>query len=324
MTRLANTHHQQNYMLLEDYKKINNSFKRHCVYRIGNEAGFFSEINNMVMAMVFCLENKLQFRLYSANSNFGNDIWKDYLLPFTKHTTAKSHALFNERPYIHKQPHPLDINELFSIKKSLSTQLLTQDVWPYIRNKEFYNLEHFVDSPYISGNLTLVTSILINCIWNYNSGVKKRISQLMETIKTPEKYAAIFVRRGDKYIEAPLQEIKKYIDKVDALTNSKDFPLFISSDDSRIILEAKHLFPDRNFIHFNFEGDKGYFMEDFKSNYSKEQQKAKIIQLLAQVDVLKKAAYFVGTYSTNVGVFIGMARNCQHTYDINDGNWLLW
>ena len=32
-------------MLLEDYKKINNSFKKHCVYRIGNEAGFFSEIN---------------------------------------------------------------------------------------------------------------------------------------------------------------------------------------------------------------------------------------------------------------------------------------
>ncbi|WP_288880198.1 hypothetical protein [Pedobacter panaciterrae] len=311
-------------MLLEDYKKINSSFKRHCVYRIGNEAGFFSEINNMLMAMVFCLENKLQFRLYSANSNFGEDIWKDYLIPFTKHSTSKSHALFNERPYIHKRPYPLDVNELFSIKKRLSREFLTQDIWPYIRNKEFYNVDYMVDSPYIKGNLTLVISVLIKCVWNYNKFAKQQISQLIRELEAPEKYAAIFVRRGDKYFEAPLQEIRKYINKVDALTNSKDFPLFISSDDYQIIEEAKVLFPERNIIHFNFEGDKGYFMEDFKSNYSKAQQKAKIVQLLAQVEILKNATYFVGTYSTNVGVFVGMARNCQHSYDINDEKWLLW
>jgi hypothetical protein len=311
-------------MLINDYKKINSSFKRHCVYRIGNEAGFFSEINNMIIAMVFCLENKLQFRLYSAKSNFGHDIWKDYFHTFTKHLTDESHALFNERPYIHKQPYLLSIDELFSIKKKLSKQLLTQDIWPYIRNKNFYNLNHIVDTPYVSGNLTLVTSILIDCIWNYNSFVNKRISQLISTIKTPNRYAAIFVRRGDKNIEAPHEEIKKYINKIDTLTSDRNFPIFISSDDSRIINEAKHFFPNRNFFYFNFEDDNGYFMEDFKLRYTEEQQKNKIIQLLAQIEILKKATYFVGTYSTNVSVFIGMAKNCQCTYDINDKEWLLW
>jgi hypothetical protein len=311
-------------MTLEEYKKINRSFKKVCVYRIGNEAGFFSEINNMVIAMVYCLEHSLQFRLYSANSNFGDDIWKDYFNPFTIHSTSASHFLFNERPYIHKRPYRLCIEELFSIKQELSKQFLTQDIWPYLRDKSRYNYNHTVNSPDIKGTLTEVTTILIECIWKYNRSTKTKIYELVKSLEIPGSYCAFFIRRGDKDIEAAHEELHKYFDMMDSVHEGDRLPVFIGSDDYQVIEEVKNLYSDRAIYHFNFEDDKGYFMGEFLSNYSKEEQKAKIIRLLAQVEVLKNARVFVGTYSTNVSVFIGMARNCHNCYDINHLEWLLW
>lgn len=311
-------------MTLKEYQQINKSFKKVCVYRIGNEAGFFSEINNMLIALVFCLEHGLQFRLYSENSNFGDDIWNDYFLPFTKHSTAASHFLFNERPYIHKRPYTLSVQELFSIKKELSQQFLTQDVWPYIRDKSTYNVYRFVDTPYVKGNLTAVTSTLIECIWKYNKYANSKIINLIKSLEIPKNYGAMFIRRGDKNIEAPYEEIKKYFDKMDGVSGGYNLPIFVSSDDFNVIQEIKNLYPERDIYSFHFEQDSGYFMGDFISNYTKVEQKEKIIQLLAQIEVLKRADFFVGTYSTNVAVFVGMARDCKNCYDVNGNEWILW
>lgn len=115
-----------------------------------------------------------------------------------------------------------------------------------------------------------------------------------------------------------------YFHKIDQVTENKNLPIFISSDDFNVIKEAKSMYPDRDIYSFEFESDAGYFMHDFLMNYDEEQQKAKIVRLLAQVEILKNADYFVGTYSTNVAVFIGMARNCRDCYDVNDSEWELW
>lgn len=69
--------------LLSQYTKLNNSFKKKLVFRLGMEAGFFSEYNNMILAMLYCLEHKIKFTLYSKDANFGyNEGWNDYFLPF--------------------------------------------------------------------------------------------------------------------------------------------------------------------------------------------------------------------------------------------------
>ena len=40
------------------------------LYRIGSDAGFFSEYNNMVLAMVYCQRNNMRFLLSSYGANF--------------------------------------------------------------------------------------------------------------------------------------------------------------------------------------------------------------------------------------------------------------
>lgn len=226
-------------MTFEDYQKINRSFKRQCVYRIGNEAGFFSEINNMLIAMVYCLEHKLQFRLYSSNSNFGNDIWKDYFLAFTIHSRKIAHFLYNERPYIHKKSYSISVDRIFSFKNELAKQILTQDIWPYIRDKSKYNVDYFVNSPHINGSLTYVTSKLIESVWRYNHYTNIKIKQLIGSLGMPQNYGAVFIRRGDKEQEAPHVEIQKYVDKIDELFIHNNLPIFIGSDDFRVIWTCK-------------------------------------------------------------------------------------
>ena len=57
-------------MDLVDYQKLNDSFKPTLVFHLGVEAGFFSEFNNMVLAMLYCLHHAIRFVLYSDNANF--------------------------------------------------------------------------------------------------------------------------------------------------------------------------------------------------------------------------------------------------------------
>ena len=54
----------------QDYEALNRSYSREFVYHLGCEAGFFSEYNNMVLAMLYCAKHHIRFALYSSDANF--------------------------------------------------------------------------------------------------------------------------------------------------------------------------------------------------------------------------------------------------------------
>jgi hypothetical protein len=309
-------------MTANEYQEINFSFKKKCVYRIGSGAGFFSEINNMVMAMIYCLENKLRFQLYSSGSTCGDDLWKDYFMPFTEHTEESVHYLFNNRPYIIiRQFYPLTVDELFAVKKILARQILTQDVWPYIRNN--YNVSYEVKTPYLNGKLTEVTFNLIECIWKYNDTTSNEIKTLTENLGINKEFASIHIRRGDKNKECPHTPVKSYFKIVDEVTGSRDYPVFLASDDYNVITEAKELYPDRIIYHFSFLDNIGYESATFQYKLSKELQKEKIIKFLAEIELLKKGNIFVGSFSSNIGMFMGMVRPQEEVFGVDFNSWFV-
>ena len=68
---------------LDSYRRVNESLHRRLVCRIGVDCGFFVEMNYMVNAMLYCLANRIQFHLFSRDSNFGTGIgWTEYFQPF--------------------------------------------------------------------------------------------------------------------------------------------------------------------------------------------------------------------------------------------------
>ena len=85
-------------MDLQQYRMYNSSFRRKFVYRLGGSAGFFSEYNNMVLAILYCIVNRIQFVLESEEANFSSGKgWTEFFLPFCKEIKGKWLRLFNFR-----------------------------------------------------------------------------------------------------------------------------------------------------------------------------------------------------------------------------------
>lgn len=51
--------------LTTTYRLLNSSFRKTMIFHLGIDAGFFTEYTYMLHAMLYCLQHKIQFKLYS-------------------------------------------------------------------------------------------------------------------------------------------------------------------------------------------------------------------------------------------------------------------
>jgi len=314
----------------DEYLQINNSFQKICIYRIGNHAGFFSEINNMIIAMIYCLENSYRFEIYSTNTMYCNDIWQDFFYPFTQHATNPFHIKNNSREFrkikltdFNPQQDAQILEYLNSTFSGQDEIFLTQNVWTFIRNPRIFNPQHRVNKPFISGNTIHVAYQLVQSIWNYKPHIRKRIDDIKRSVKVETPYAGFHIRRGDKFREKDFTPIESYFNKLNQITKRDDYPVFIATDDQRIIGEIKDVYPNRRIYHFHLPQNKGFDMDNFQP-LNKQQQADSIIQLLAEVEMLVEANIFVGTFTSNVGMFVGMARDGREIYGVDTNGWIVW
>ena len=78
------------------YHLLNSSFKKTMIYHIGIDAGFFTEYTYMLHAMLYCLQHKIQFKLYSDDANFGWEKgWEDCFAPFCEQVHEPFHHTYN-------------------------------------------------------------------------------------------------------------------------------------------------------------------------------------------------------------------------------------
>jgi hypothetical protein len=124
---------------IERYNVLNNSFKRTLVFHAGASAGFFSEYNCMILAILYCLKNKIRFVLYSKDANFGyKDGWNDFFKPFCKQTTCFIHKHLNVRLFKTRHQHGFIKWRLKGLFLQILARLIkiftpfsyfTQDLW---------------------------------------------------------------------------------------------------------------------------------------------------------------------------------------------------
>jgi hypothetical protein len=229
------------------YTEINSSFELKLVYRLGSDSGFFSEINNMVLAMIYCIENNIQFQLYSKKGSYSADTWLDYFRPFTIHKEELFHYAFNHRPYIYPLPETFIIEELLE-KRNKEKVLLTQHVWPFINDDKVYNVNKTINNSIINGNLLEVAQVVIKSIWHYNEKTSNDISSSLKELKLPAEYDALHIRRGDKITETKNSDIKEYFERLDSIIGKNQIPIFIATDDYSVIIEAKTKYPKKKYF----------------------------------------------------------------------------
>lgn len=294
------------------------------IYHLGVDAGFFSEYNNMLLCLVYCLENNLRFSIYSRDANFKEKKgWEDFFLPFCEEETCLLHSLINKRPGEYYQKKIFNIIHRLMIKigrQLLPNTLLMSDLWNQARSLDIHKNYTF-SSIGLSGDLREVCRELIKLTWVYSPKVQREIEMLRASLMLPNKYIGLHIRSGDKFIEASKQAEDSYIKKAIELGDCRN--AFVLTDDYSVLETLLRKYPEWHFYTLCEEEERGYYHKEFSKQSN--QTKAKLlIRLFASMDIISEAEFFIGTFSSNPGMFLGMRMEPNKTFSIDVPKWTIW
>lgn len=309
---------------LDKYKEVNSSFTRwNLIFHMGCDSGFYSEFNNMVLAMIHCLRSQIRFSMYSADANFGyQNGWQDYFLSFCEEVNDNFHHKFNTRS---EDPwfaiHGLDRWKFLLWRLRHKRTYLTFDLFCKFRQVSFARGDFFIPQLGLKGELRVVARQIINMIYRFNPQTMEEIQKLIQSLGLPDKYIGFHIRSGDKFVEHELEQCSIYIKKAEQLSSLKE--AFVLTDDYGVIETLKQDYPSWKFYSLTGSTEKGYFHSEFQ-NQNKESKKKDLIKLFASMEILKSSDLFVGTFSSNPGMFLGMCMDKERVHGVDFDQWLLW
>lgn len=290
------------------------------IYHLGQEAGFYSEFNNMVLGILYCYKHNINFILYSKDANFGFlEGWTDFFQPFCLEVNDQFHSDYNIRQNI-----AIPTNFGFRVR-SIMYKLLyhfnfyTYELWPNFHNRNFEREWFVIDNKEM--DILEASKYVISKIWKYNKETQLTIDNLKAEAYLPEVYAGMHIRRGDKVVEHQNEKIHKYIEKLQIRTDIKD--VFVYTDDYDVICTLRSLYPQYNFYTLVDESEHGYVHQDFIRS-SIEFKRKSLLKMFASVDILSRAEYCVGTFSTNPGMFLGMVMPKGKMIGVDFDEWRIW
>ncbi|MBO5404422.1 MAG: hypothetical protein J6A13_00275 [Paludibacteraceae bacterium] len=284
------------------------------LYRIGSDAGFFSEYNNMVLAMVYCQRNNICFLLSSKGANFAYDKgWDDYFLPFCRELNLYHQTMMNPR---YEAPLPTTGKRekikrcMFALQKKLwRIDLLTYDIF------------HDVRKQYVDDNLIDACREISNRIWQYNKQTQDAIKQRIRTLSLPDTYVSVHIRRGDKAREAAHTDIAKYISLLETNTSCRD--VFVATDDYSVYEELCAKYPDWQFYTLTPAVNRGYDQRKFEA-FSAGHRRDEMLTLFSDIELLAASSLFVGTLSSNIGMYLYWRMPQGRCLGVDYNDWRIW
>jgi hypothetical protein len=307
---------------LARYQDINRSFQRICVFRMGaSGVGFFSDYNNLILAMLYCLHNRIQFRLASAGASFAiQQGFTDYFLPCFP-LEENWYDRTNNRPGV-LPPDAKSLAEQMKVAKGID--YFTQDLFDDFRSPDFARTTFDIPALGIQGDLVQAASVVLKHIWELQPSVRQEVDAKIARLKLPNEYVGFHIRRGDKIVESPPVATEDYFRAAEEHTEVRS--ALIATDDYRAVLEARDGFPQWTVYTLCDESARGHDQRRFDS-----QARAKIyddvVTLLADTELLFSAGSTFLTYTANMGMFLGMRRGHADRPDIHSldvPHWQIW
>lgn len=318
---------ENNREILSIWKKKNDSYSlnRKLIFKIGIEGGFFSEYNNMILAMLYCLKHKIRFVLDSSVCNFHRQGWDGFFLPFCdSEIDPEVHfrscnwrfalkLIKRERTLEHMR----NIKPYFTFWKK---ELKTQDIFGRCRERRLKNRHYYFPELGIDGNLQQACSQLIAMTWRYTPGTAQVVDSFIQSLNLPENYVGMHIRGGDKFVEHKLESIDAYFALVKPTVKTRN--LYVLTDDYNVIRAIHAQYPEWKVWTLCQENESGYFHQEFIKR-GEEFQHNQLMKLFASTDILSRSEQFIGTFTSNPGMFIGM-RNPDICTGVDYDEWLIW
>ena len=308
-------------MELSSYQQTNASFKLLCVYHLGVRSGFFSEYNNMVWSMLYCLRCGISFALATRDANFAfSKGWQDYFEPFCPERQSWLH-----HRWLHPRfPRPglkfaLQSGFLGDLIRQLEkADALTHDIWNGMRSQKTEDIE--IPELNLRGSLRELSRELVDLTWRFNSETQAFINEHRAALKLPARYAGLHIRGGDKSKEAALRDGSAYIAKLRAVSDLRD--VFVMSDDFRNIEILRKQFPELTF-HTSTPEDAGGYRHRTYARRGKSAIREHHLELFSSIETMRRAEAAVCTFTSNIGIFLGMAMPFDRCHSL-DGEWKMW
>ena len=303
--------------IAEEYRKLNSSFRKTLIFHLGVDAGFFAEYTYMVNAILYCLQHKIQFKIYSADANFGYDKgWTDYFMPFCEEVTEPFHCKYN----IHTAPSwrkvfavCLQQKNIRFIKwklKSLATnRIATVSAFKAYKRRTLLNHnvnfnpnQHFyIPELEIDGDYMHAFNKMVEITFRFNKKTTVECHKLIESLHLPPYYVGCQIRGGDKATETELLPPEYYVqimkDKIENQT------AFVLTDDYTLFHRLQELSPNTRWLTLCSPEEKGYANSAFMQT-TQLQKKAQITRLMASMQILLNSGYFVGSITTGPSLFL--------------------
>ena len=323
----------------EKWRKLNASFKKKLVYRLGDSAGLFSEINNMFFAMVWALDNKVRFELCSQRSNLGDEGWNDFFEPFTGEKCSEF-LVRNNRRFV-SDIKGYDKKKVMAGKKKEKIDFLTQDIFKrFFENRAF--AEKVFDFPElgIAGGSFAAAAGLARAFYRLNAATETAVRHLAATRlrmvlfhgsgafeaengagtgsglawsgELPEKYIAVQMRAGDIRKEAAwrrqgLLGAAPYARKIREMRSGEGLAgvrtVFAFADDFRLVEELAAALPEFCVYTLCGEEERGFDYEAFMAQDAEARRRG-ILKILANVELCRGSLRFIGTRVSNPSWFL--------------------
>ena len=300
------------------YNGINTNYNKKCVFYVGHSAGFFSEFNNMVLSIIYCLLHKIEFQLYSKTANFSNGIgWEEFFLPFCTQVYDDVNQFSNTR----FKNYDIELQSYFD-KQSIDSDYFTQDILPNARYKLKTNDDLYINELEINGNIKEVFGIIAKNIYRFNDTTKEEIKKLKNHINLPEKYYGFHIRRGDKITEAKLISETKYMNLISKYSSKGIKDIFISTDDYSIYENLVKNYGNKyNFYTLTNDRELGYDQYTF-NKFDPEIKHNSFIEFFASIDILLNSEICIGSYTSNPSVFLGAVMPNDKFIEVNNVNFI--
>ena len=284
----------------------------------------------MILAMLLCLKHRIRFELYSDHTHFAlRDGWNDFFQPFGSVNTQRINKDYNLRPYI------IDISTERKLQKTIKyhyitglykvfskVDYLTQDLWSFHRDVNFAQATFTVpelgwqDQP-----LLAATQQFIGSLWKYNFASQEIVNHHIATIPLPPDYISLHVRAGDKFTETGMFDFSEYMVPAERFSANKQ--AFVFTDDYTVVEQLQAQYPAWHFTTLCAPTERGYFHRDFVKQ-DKQFKYQQHLKLFANLDICARSSKFIGTYSSNPGMYMGMRIGQERCFCLDFDKWLIW
>ncbi len=330
------------------WQKYNRSFAKRLVFRLGDSAGLFSEINNMLFAMVWAFEHKVRFELCSKFSNLGAIGWRDFFLPFTDELCRSKLMNVNHR-------YPLkDVDEalIAQLKREENVHLLTQDVFrKFFENRNFATKVFNFPELQVAGDSFVVARAFAQAVYRLNeysmNDVKAltserltevfangRVRAVDASLLMDDDFIAVQMRAGDIKKECLwrrqsilgakpyAQYIRKFFYAAESGILPCDKKVFVFADDFRLVRQLAFLLPEFRIFSLCTPLEHGFDYDRFMKQ-DETVRRYGILKILANIEICRRAFLFIGTRVSNPSWFLRLIMP-ESKVRFVDCNRLLW